>query len=126
MYVLGHIKWSAIRSVMIITHEISFANDSKLEAVNYPNFLVRVKVKQIYAVLQFNQNNGIELAEEQTKQSRTLHSYGIVYNIIIQKRSLSPLCYRCSMHSYVYGKNIFLLMVSYSYFTIKHIKMLNQ
>ena len=85
MYVLGHIKWSAIRSVMIITHEISFANDSKLEAVNYPHFLVRVKVKQIYAVLQFNQNNGIELAEKQTKQSRTLHSYGIVYNIIIQK-----------------------------------------
>ena len=34
-----------------MTHEISFANDSKLEAVNYPHFLVRVKVKQIYAVL---------------------------------------------------------------------------
>ena len=71
---------------MIIAQEITFANDSKLEVVNYPHFLVRVKVKQIYAVLlQFNQNNGIELAEEQTKQSRTLHSYGIVYNIIIQK-----------------------------------------
>ena len=71
---------------MIIAQEITFANDLKLEVVNYPHFLVRVKVKQIYAVLlQFNQNNGIELAEEQTKQSRTLHSYGIVYNIIIQK-----------------------------------------
>ena len=62
---------------MIIAQEITFANDSKLEVVNYPHFLVRVKVKQIYAVLQFNQNNGIELAEKQTKQSRTLHSYGI-------------------------------------------------
>ena len=112
---------------MIITHEISFANDSKLEVVNYPHFLVRVKVKQIYAVLQFNQNNGIELAEEQTKQSRTLHSYGIVYNIIIQKGHF----HHCAIDAvcipmYTDGKNIFLLMVSYSYFVIKHIKMLNQ
>jgi hypothetical protein len=50
-----------------------------LEAVNYPHFLVRVKVKQIYAEVQFNQNNGIELAEEQTKQSRTLYNTDYKY-----------------------------------------------
>ena len=41
------------------------------------DFGLRPDRKETNVLLQFNQNNGIELAEKQTKQSRTLHSYGI-------------------------------------------------